>query len=61
MYMRSERSLSGTGGHRGIPTTLGIRTVKLIRAEVCDEYGGEFVFEVNGERCSAAAKNLGAA
>lgn len=38
-------------------TTLGIRTVKLIRSEICDEYGGEFVFEVNGERVFCRGSN----
>lgn len=38
-------------------TAFGIRTVKLLRDEVCDEYGGEFAFEVNGERIFCRGTN----
>lgn len=38
-------------------TTLGIRTVKLERSEICDEYGGEFCFIVNGEKVFCHGSN----
>lgn len=38
-------------------TTLGIRTVELKRTEICDEYGGDFCFIINGERVFCRGSN----
>lgn len=38
-------------------TTFGIRTVKLIHSEINDEYGGNFYFEINGEKIFCRGSN----
>ncbi len=38
-------------------TTFGIRTVKLVRTDTLDEYGGDFHFEINGEKVFCRGTN----
>ncbi len=38
-------------------TTFGIRTVKFVHTEINDEYGGDFHFEINGEKIFCRGSN----